>query len=72
MAIDLTPSPLRAITRISITSSWVNIDGLEKAVILFQVGHFYFGGVGQYYFGGNIRSSQRTSRRARAAAISDS
>ncbi|MBA3625450.1 MAG: hypothetical protein H0W48_13585 [Methylibium sp.] len=50
---DLTPSPLRAITRISIASSWVNIDGTAKPVILAQVGHFYFGAVGQYYFGGN-------------------
>ena len=56
-AIDLTPSPLRAITRISTASSWVNIDGTKKAVILVQVGHFYFGAVGQYYFGGNIRQA---------------
>ena len=53
LAIDLTASPLRAITRISTALSWVNIDGTEKAVILTQVGHFYFGAVGQYYFGGN-------------------
>jgi len=52
-AIDLTASPLRAITRISTALSWVNIDGTEKAVILTRVGHFYFGAVGQYYFGGN-------------------
>jgi hypothetical protein len=55
LAIDLTPSPLRAITRISTASSWVNIDGTEKAVILAQVGHFYFGAVGQYYIGANIQ-----------------
>ncbi len=53
LAMDLTPSPLRAITRISTASSWVNIDGTAKPVILAQVGHFYFGAVGQYYFGGN-------------------
>ena len=56
-AIDLTPSPLRAITRISIASSWVNIDGTKKAVILNQVGHFYFDGVGQYYLGANSCAS---------------
>jgi hypothetical protein len=28
------------------------MDG-QKAVILAQVGHFYFGAVGQYYFGAN-------------------
>ena len=56
LAIALTASPLRAITRISTACSWVNIDGTEKAVILTQVGHFYFGAVGQYYFGGNSRS----------------
>src|SRR4051812_3204960 len=50
---DRTPSPLRAITRISIASSWVNIDGTAKPVILSQVGHYYFGAVDQYYFGGN-------------------
>ena len=50
---DLTPSPLRAITRISTASSWVNIDGTAKPVILAQVGQHYFGAVGQYYFGGN-------------------
>jgi hypothetical protein len=52
-AADLTPSPLRAITRISTACSWVNIDGTKKAVILAQVGHFYFGAVGQYYSGAN-------------------
>jgi len=26
----------------------------QKAAILAQVGHFYFGEVGQYYFGANI------------------
>ena len=45
---DLTPSPLRAITRISTASSWVNINGTATPVILAQVGHFYFGAVGQY------------------------
>jgi hypothetical protein len=58
LAIDLTPSPLRAITRISTASSWVNIDGTKKAVILSQVGHFYFGAVGQYYFGGDSFAHQ--------------
>jgi len=28
------------------------MDG-QKAVILAQVGHFYFGAAGQYYFGAN-------------------
>jgi len=55
LAIDLTASPLRAITRISTALSWVNINGTKKTVILTQVGHFYFGAVGQYYFGGNTR-----------------
>ena len=55
LAIALTASPLRAITRISTACSWVNIDGTKKAVILAQVGHFYFGAVGQYYFGANNR-----------------
>ena len=40
--IALMLSPLRAITRISTACSWVNIDS-QKAVILAQVGHFYFG-----------------------------
>jgi hypothetical protein len=53
MAIALTPSHRRAITRISTASSWVNIDGTKKAVILAQVGHFCFGAVGQYYSGAN-------------------
>jgi hypothetical protein len=53
LAIALTLSPLRAITRISTACSWVNINS-QKAVILAQVGHFYFGAVGQYYFGANI------------------
>ncbi|MCZ4317339.1 hypothetical protein O4H66_28410, partial [Comamonadaceae bacterium G21597-S1] len=53
LAIALIDSPLRAITRISTASSWVNIDGPKKAVILAQVGHFYFGAVGQYYCGAN-------------------
>ena len=53
-AIDRTPSPLRAITRISTACSWVSIDGTKKAVIVYQVGHFYFDDVGQYYFGANI------------------
>lgn len=53
LAISLTPSPLRANTRISTACSSVNIDGRQKTVILSQVGHFYFGAVGQYYFGVN-------------------
>jgi hypothetical protein len=28
----------------------------QKTAILAQVGHFYFGAVGQYYVGANIRS----------------
>jgi len=51
-AISRTLSPIRSITRISTACSWVNIDGAKK-VILAQVGHFYFGPVGQYYFGAN-------------------
>lgn len=57
LAIALTVPPLRAITRISTALSWVNIDGTKKAVILTQVGHFYFGAGGQYYFGGNSFSA---------------
>jgi hypothetical protein len=40
-------------TRISTACSWVNISAAQKAAILAQVGHFYFGVVGQYYFGVN-------------------
>jgi len=57
LAIDLTPSPLRALTRISTACSWVNIDGPGKAAILSQVGQFYFDGVGQYYPGANMCAS---------------
>jgi hypothetical protein len=53
LAIDRTPSPLRAITRISTACSWVNIDGPGKAVILSQVGQLYFDEVGQYCSGAN-------------------
>ena len=45
LAIDLTPSPLPAITRISTACTWVNIDGADKAAILSQTGQFYFDGV---------------------------
>jgi hypothetical protein len=48
-AIDLAPSPLGAIARISTTCSWGNIDGSGKAAILSQVGHFYSVGVGQFH-----------------------
>ena len=58
-AIDRTPSPRRAITRFSTACSWVSIDGTQKAVIVYQVGHFYFGEVGQYYFGVNTSSLNR-------------
>jgi hypothetical protein len=51
-AISRTPSPLRAITRISTACSGVNIDG-QKTVSFAQVGQIYFGAAGQYYFGGN-------------------
>jgi hypothetical protein len=40
-AIDLTDSPLRAKTRISTASSWVNIGGSGKATILSQAGQIY-------------------------------
>ena len=56
-AIALTLSPLRAMTRISTACSWVNIRSPEMAAILPQVGHFYFGAVGQYYFGVNTCGS---------------
>lgn len=58
LAIALTLSPLRAITRISTACSWFNINS-QKAVILAQVGHFYFGAVGQYYFGANKQVAPR-------------
>jgi hypothetical protein len=51
-AICRTPSPLRALTRISTACSWVNIDG-QKTVSFAQVGQIYFGAVGQFYFGGD-------------------
>jgi hypothetical protein len=51
-AISRTPSPLRAITRISTACSWVNIDG-QKAVSFAQVGQIYFGAVGQLCIGGD-------------------
>lgn len=47
-AISLIPDPRRASTRISTACSWLNIDGSRKAVILAQVGQFYFGAVGQF------------------------
>jgi hypothetical protein len=40
-------------TRISTACSWVNISSPEMAAILAQVGHFYFGAVGQFYIGAN-------------------
>lgn len=64
-AIALTLVPLRAMTRISTACSWVNISSPEMAAILPQVGHFYFGAVGQYYFGANtcvwVTTEQPTS-----------
>lgn len=57
-AIDRTPSPLRGITRISTACSWISIDGTKKAVIVHQVGHFYFGDLGQYYFGANTQAAR--------------
>jgi hypothetical protein len=51
-AISRTPSPLRAITRISTACSWVNIDG-QKTVSFAQVGQIYFGAVGQFCIGGD-------------------
>jgi len=53
LPIALTLVPLRAMTRISTACSWVNISSPEMAAILPQVGHFYFGAVGQYYSGAN-------------------
>jgi DNA-binding NtrC family response regulator len=53
-AISRTPSPLRAITRISTACSWVNIDG-QKAVSFAQVGQIYFGAVGQFCIGGDTQ-----------------
>ncbi|MGI9024288.1 MAG: hypothetical protein ACR2GP_01675, partial [Burkholderiaceae bacterium] len=38
--------------------SWISIDGTKKAVIVYQVGHFYFGDLGQYYFGANNCASR--------------
>ena len=52
-AIARTPSPLRAITRISTACSWVNIVDGQKAAILTQVGQIYFGAVGQFSIGGD-------------------
>lgn len=46
-------SPCRANIRISTACSWVNIPAAQKAAILAQVGHFYFGAVGQFYLGVN-------------------
>lgn len=43
LAIALTLSPLRAITRISTACSWVSIGSPEKAAIVTQVGQIYFG-----------------------------
>lgn len=47
-------SPCRANIRISTACSWVNMSAAQKTAILAQVGHFYFGAVGQYYVGANI------------------
>ena len=46
-AIARTPSPLRAITRISTACSWVNIDG-QKTVSFAQMGQICSDAVGQY------------------------
>jgi len=40
----------------------------QKAAILAQVGHFYFGEVGQYYFGANIQGLLER-RNANVAAV---
>jgi len=47
----------RAKIRISTACSWVNISAVQKTAILTQVGHFYFGAVGQYYLGANSRTN---------------
>ena len=79
LAISLIPSPLRAITRISTACSWVNIDG-QKAAILAQVDHFYFGAVGQFYIGANterpvcsgvVPADRRRPRSVRRTANAD-
>ncbi|HXF08872.1 MAG TPA: hypothetical protein VNK45_10195, partial [Candidatus Acidoferrales bacterium] len=64
--------PWRAKTLISTACSWVNMFGGQKAAILAQVGHFYFGRwvtftsaggslllrqVGQFYIGGDTAPS---------------
>lgn len=51
--ISLTPDPRRAKTRISTFCSWLSIDGPQKTAILAQMGHFYFGDVGQFSIGAN-------------------
>ena len=56
LAMDLTPSPLRVITRIPTASFWVNIDGTAKPVIFAQVGHHHFGAWRQDYFGGKTKA----------------
>jgi hypothetical protein len=45
--------PCRANTRISTLCSCLSIGGSQKAAIVDQVVHFYFGEVGQYCFGAN-------------------
>lgn len=59
-AISRTPSPLRAITRISTACSWVNIDG-QKAVSFAQVGQIYFDAVGQFCIGVDINAKVSSS-----------
>jgi transposase-like protein len=53
-AIPCTPSPRRAITRISTACSRVNIDG-PKAASSAQMGQIYFGAVGQLCIGGDTQ-----------------
>ena len=63
--ISLTPDPRRAKTRISTFCSCLSIDGPQKTAILAQMGHFYFGDVGQFSIGANIVvpvSSRNTKR----------
>jgi len=73
LAIALTPSPLRAITRISTASSWVNIDGLFKAAMLSQAGRFYSVGVAQYCSADNtwalVAGKADRERRSTSASI---
>jgi hypothetical protein len=51
-------APCRANILISTACSWVNIRTAQKAAILTQGGHFYFGAGGQFYVGGDNEALQ--------------